>query len=312
MNYGRIRRGPMAADAIEKHFTQIHNALFRDRRISFKAKGIFGLISTHRDGYGITPESIANDGKDGIAAVRSALQELERYGYLERTQERRLDGTMGPTTYYITDMPMSEPRIDFQQPALTSGNAEIGRSEPDIDFPHAVEPQAADRTHKKTTSKHTSQKKTSSPRVPKPRAVPDPAPEPEEEGSADSNDTNRARLFLMTLPAPWDLGPADAQRLAPQLATAVTSLGLDYDDQLTAQIAYNPGGINNYAQVIETRRIPNLKPPAASRTPRTPAWCGHCNRGERPVSLMQRTIELPDGRDVKCPRCHPTAMPAAA
>src|SRR5256885_5221869 len=48
--YGRIRRGEMAAD----RFTQISNELFRDPRLSFKAKGVFGLISTHRDGYGIT------------------------------------------------------------------------------------------------------------------------------------------------------------------------------------------------------------------------------------------------------------------
>ena len=51
----RIQRGPMAAD----RFTQISNALFRDPRITFKAKGIFGLISTHREGFGLSIRSIA-------------------------------------------------------------------------------------------------------------------------------------------------------------------------------------------------------------------------------------------------------------
>ncbi len=41
-----VRRGAMAAD----HFTQIANSLFRDSRLSDKAKGIFGYVSTHLDG----------------------------------------------------------------------------------------------------------------------------------------------------------------------------------------------------------------------------------------------------------------------
>lgn len=313
MNFGRIRRGPMAADA----FTQIRNDLFRDPRLSFKDKGVFGLISTHRDGFGVSAEAIAACSTDGVSAVKGALRNLEQYGYLQRTQQRNGDGTLGTSVYFITDQPeafggalelesrRSGPSVDFPPTANPPA------VEPPTAEPLAVEPPAENHPHKKTNSKHTSSKKTSSSRVPKPRAVPDPVPEPEEEGSANSNDTNRARLFLMALPAPWDLGPADAARLAPKLAATVASLGLDYDDALAAQIAYNPGGINNYAQVIETRRIPNLKPPA-SRPSAAPAWCGHCNRGEHPNSHMQRTVELPDGRDINCPACHPGVQRAAA
>jgi hypothetical protein len=99
----RIRRGRMAAD----QFTQIRNDLFRDPRLSFKAKGVFGLISTHREGYGISIPQIAKAGKDGEAAVRTALRELEAFGYLHREQTREEDGRMGPAEYYITDDPAS-------------------------------------------------------------------------------------------------------------------------------------------------------------------------------------------------------------
>jgi hypothetical protein len=146
MTYGRIRRGPMAADA----FTQIRNALFRDARLSAKAKGIFGFISTHRDGWGVTPESIAASMTDGVSAIRSGLRELEALGYLVREQPRRPDGTMGSIEYYITDRPSSEPVDGKRQPASTSKNEQNRRSEPVEGFPHAVEPQAADRPHKKT------------------------------------------------------------------------------------------------------------------------------------------------------------------
>ncbi|MFJ3699530.1 hypothetical protein ACIPW9_36310 [Streptomyces sp. NPDC090052] len=156
----------MAADILQRDFTQIHNRLFRDQRLSFKAKGIFGLISTHRNGYGVTPEWIAAAGTDGPAAVRSGLRELERHGYLVRRQDRKQDGTMGQMTYSITDMPRSGPDAENRTPAVTCDDTQTHRSEPDSDYPHAGEPQAADRTHKKTNLKKTSEENTVRPSFP--------------------------------------------------------------------------------------------------------------------------------------------------
>lgn len=93
-----IKRGYMATD----QFTQISNALFRDSRLSAKAMGVFGHISTHEDGYGITAESISRHVRDGVSAIKGALRELEEYGYLVRSQERRSDGTLGVVVYEIT------------------------------------------------------------------------------------------------------------------------------------------------------------------------------------------------------------------
>lgn len=166
MSYARINRGPMAADILQRDFTQIHNRLFRDQRLSFKAKGIFGLISTHRNGYGVTPEWIAAASTDGPAAVRTGLRELEKLGYLVRAQERKSDGTLGQMTYSITDMPSSEPVVDNRQAGVTSDDAQTRRSEPVSDYPHADEPQAADRAHKKTNSKKTRDENTNRPSVP--------------------------------------------------------------------------------------------------------------------------------------------------
>ena len=72
LSYGRIRRGPMAGDA----FTQIRNAVFRDSRLTGKAMGIFGNISTHRDGWGITPESISTQMRDGAETAGRAGQHV--------------------------------------------------------------------------------------------------------------------------------------------------------------------------------------------------------------------------------------------
>ncbi|MFJ8470251.1 hypothetical protein [Streptomyces swartbergensis] len=76
MNGARIRRGSMAAD----QFTQIANGLFRDNCLSYKAKGIFGYISTHQDGWQVTVAGLVRSGPDGRDAVRTGLQELETHG----------------------------------------------------------------------------------------------------------------------------------------------------------------------------------------------------------------------------------------
>ncbi|MGW0844304.1 hypothetical protein ACWD26_30025 [Streptomyces sp. NPDC002787] len=177
---GFIRRGPMAADVFEQQFTQIHNAVFRDPRMSFKAKGIFGLISTHRDGYGLSIESVVACSTDGVAAVRTGLNELEKFGYLVRRQDR-LDGptadrpnakkgSFGQTEYFITDMPdgltitlpspvEGQPQNPSSAPSFenrtTEEAAQNSRSAPSCDFPQAEEPRTGNLPHKKITSQNT-------------------------------------------------------------------------------------------------------------------------------------------------------------
>lgn len=136
-----IRRGVMAAD----RFTQVANALFRDTRLSFKAKGLFGLLSTHREGWRMTVADIARRGRDGESGVKSGLRELERHGFLVRERERAPDGTLGAATYVITDLPA------LQNP----------RPGPESGFPPADDPTLADRPTKNTNSKKTTQQNTS-------------------------------------------------------------------------------------------------------------------------------------------------------
>lgn len=135
-----IRRGVMAADA----FTQIANGLFRDSQLSYKAKGLFGLLSTHREGWRMTVADIARRGCDGEGAVKSGLKELEKYGFLVRERERGEDGTLGAAAYFITDLP-----------ALQNS-----RSQPESGFPLVDNPTLADWPTKNTISKKTTQQNT--------------------------------------------------------------------------------------------------------------------------------------------------------
>ncbi|MDT0449967.1 hypothetical protein [Streptomyces hesseae] len=157
MTYGAgIQRGPMAAD----NFTQIANALFRDRRISFKAKGIFGLISTHRDGWRVTVAELVRSSTDGKSAVTAGLKELEKYGYLIRDRERRPDGTLGDAVYSITDMPAHLFDLYGDEAPTLPMQRRTRRSGPKSENPALENPAQADQTTKNTTPEKTSRKKT--------------------------------------------------------------------------------------------------------------------------------------------------------
>ncbi|WP_331721522.1 hypothetical protein [Streptomyces sp. NBC_00212] len=151
-----VRRGTMAGD----RFTQISNALFRDPRISFKAKGLFGLISTHRDGWRVTVAELAKCSTDGRGAVIAGLKELERYGYLARDRARRDDGTLGEAVYAITDMPAHLYDL-FGDAAPAVPAPQNRRSQPVSENPALDNPALANPTPKNTKRKKTTKQNTS-------------------------------------------------------------------------------------------------------------------------------------------------------
>ncbi|MFD4243259.1 hypothetical protein ACFWP3_16910 [Streptomyces sp. NPDC058525] len=182
MSYGAgIQRGPMAAD----NFTQIANALFRDRRISFKAKGIFGLISTHRTGFTVTVAALVRSSTDGKAAVTTGLQELEKFGYLERGQEHNDDGTFGEAWYRITDVPAHLFDLLGDDATDMLDRVQNRRSQPLRDFPPTDDPATGNRTTKNTNLKKTNKQKTKT--RPSVRTTKVPANEPKTDGRTEES-----------------------------------------------------------------------------------------------------------------------------
>ncbi|WP_415940257.1 hypothetical protein [Streptomyces sp. 039-1] len=135
-----IRRGVMAVD----QFTQVANGLFRDPRLSFKAKGLFGHISTHRDGWQVTVAQLARHGREGVDAVTTGLAELEEHGFLLRERTRNPDGTLGYAVCCITDLPALE----------------IPSSRPESGYPGLAQPRLAHTGTKNTIIKKTNKQNT--------------------------------------------------------------------------------------------------------------------------------------------------------
>ncbi|MFG2284013.1 hypothetical protein ACGFNQ_35675 [Streptomyces asoensis] len=121
-----------------------------------------------------------------------------------------------------------------------------------------------------------------------------------------------ADAFLQELPGNWQMGVDEARMLAPLLASRVHDLGLELDLLLQLQLVQddpqNPVRVPARVMPIRIRGLKRRRAGGVSAQAATGGladWCTKCNRGEFPMAVYQRTVELPDGTDVPCKDCHP-------
>jgi hypothetical protein len=71
-----------------KNYSTINNTICTDKRLSWKAKGIFLYAFSRPDYWQFHLSDIINQSQDKEKSVRAGLKELELCGYLLRSQER--------------------------------------------------------------------------------------------------------------------------------------------------------------------------------------------------------------------------------
>ena len=79
-----------------KYYTVMSNHHFKNKNLSLKAKGLLSLMLSLPDNWNYNMHGLAFLSRDGIDSVRSAIQELEHYGYVQRNivrNEYALDRT---------------------------------------------------------------------------------------------------------------------------------------------------------------------------------------------------------------------------
>lgn len=79
-----------------------------DHRLSWKAAGVLGYLTTRPDGWVFREADIINRAPDGRDGVRAALRELTRLGYRHVDRVRRPDGTYGGTRWCISELPVPD------------------------------------------------------------------------------------------------------------------------------------------------------------------------------------------------------------
>jgi hypothetical protein len=120
----------------DDHFTQIPNDWVRDDRLTLEARGLLAQIMSHRPGWNLSIKSLAGRNHIGRDKVKRILDELLKFGYLERSEKQGHDerGHLAGYDYYTRD-----PQGVTQEPC---------KAEPD-----KAEPDKADRPPKKTIPK---------------------------------------------------------------------------------------------------------------------------------------------------------------
>ena len=75
-----------------KNFTVMSNHHFKNKDLSLKAKGLLSLMLSLPEDWNNNMRGLVSLSRDGIDSVRSAIKELEHYGYVERNIIRNESG----------------------------------------------------------------------------------------------------------------------------------------------------------------------------------------------------------------------------
>lgn len=100
----------MAVFRVEKNenFTVMSNYHLRDKTIPLKAKGLLCYMLSLPDDWDYTLKGLASQHPDGKDAVRSAVNLLEKKGYLTRKQTFDKDGRFSHNEYTVYEYPQKD------------------------------------------------------------------------------------------------------------------------------------------------------------------------------------------------------------
>ena len=119
----------MSVFRVEKNkgYTVMSNHHLRNHTLSLKAKGLLSQMLSLPDDWDYTLQGLAQINKESIDAIREAVRELERAGYIERSRERDERGCLRGTVYTIYEQPHAEPTPEEptqEKPALNNPTLE--------------------------------------------------------------------------------------------------------------------------------------------------------------------------------------------
>ncbi len=88
-----------------KGYTVMSNYHLRDKSLSLKAKGLLSQILSLPEDWDYTLSGLCYINRESKDAIRSAVNELERAGYIERHQTTDEGGKFSSNEYIIHEQP---------------------------------------------------------------------------------------------------------------------------------------------------------------------------------------------------------------
>ena len=118
----------MAVFRIEKtqNYTVMSNHHLRNVALSLKAKGLLSQMLSLPDAWDFTLAGLSRINRESVDAIRTAIWELEKAGYIVRRQGRDDKGKMAAIEYTIYEQP--------QEPDAPTANP-VEKGCPSLDYP---------------------------------------------------------------------------------------------------------------------------------------------------------------------------------
>ena len=109
----------MAVFRVERtsNYTVTSNYHLRDKTISFKAKGLLSLMLSLPEDWDYTLAGLTRISLEGKDAIRAAVVELEKAGYVTRSRVRNEKGHLQGTEYVIRERPVFSAQPALEEPA---------------------------------------------------------------------------------------------------------------------------------------------------------------------------------------------------
>ena len=125
----------MAVFRVERNrgYTVMSNHHLRNKELSLKAKGLLSQMLSLPEDWDYTLAGLSLINKESIDAIRTAIWELEKAGYITRRQGRDERGKMTAIEYTIYEQPQP-PELD--SPILENPTS----AKPSLDFPTTAKP----------------------------------------------------------------------------------------------------------------------------------------------------------------------------
>ena len=104
----------MAVFRVERNkgYTVMSNHHLRNRELTLKAKGLLSQMLSLPEDWDYTLAGLSHINRESIDAIRTAVWELEKAGYITRRQGRDDKGKMTAIEYTIYEQPQPPPELD--------------------------------------------------------------------------------------------------------------------------------------------------------------------------------------------------------
>ena len=108
----------MAVFRVEKtrDYTVMANHHLKNRELTLKAKGLLSVMLSLPEDWDYTLKGLSRINREGVDAIREAVKELERAGYVVRSRNKNAKGQFADIEYVIYEQPR-KPCTEAQEPA---------------------------------------------------------------------------------------------------------------------------------------------------------------------------------------------------